>query len=144
MRYKGQNHELSIAVPNGKVGETLLAELRQGFERQHEQMYGYAAPEEPIEAVTFRIEAIGAVRQARIEPRTAAGYPLGDALMVKRDVWLAESGRFLSCPVYDREKLGPRHRIEGPAIIEQMDATTFVLPGQTATVDAYLNMILEG
>ena len=64
--------------------------------------------------------------------------------MAKRDVWLAESGGFVSCPVYEREKLSPGHGIEGPAVIEQMDATTLVLPGQTATVDAYLNMILEG
>jgi N-methylhydantoinase A len=144
MRYKGQNHELSVAVPDGKVGEVLLDELRQSFERQHNQMYGYAPPEEPIEAVTFRIEATGAVRQARLEPQSEAGHPLEYALMAERDVWLAESSRSVTCPVYDRDKLGPRHRIEGPAIIEQMDATTLVLPGQTAIVDAYLNMTLEG
>jgi N-methylhydantoinase A len=32
----------------------------------------------------------------------------------------------------------------GPAIIDQMDSTTLVLPGQVATVDAHLNLIIEG
>jgi N-methylhydantoinase A/oxoprolinase/acetone carboxylase beta subunit len=44
----------------------------------------------------------------------------------------------------DHEKLSPGHRVEGPAIIEQMGATTLVLPGQTAMVDAYLNVLLQG
>lgn len=44
----------------------------------------------------------------------------------------------------DHEKLSPGRRVEGPAIIEQMGATTLVLPGQTAMVDAYLNVLLQG
>jgi len=40
------------------------------------------------------------------------------------DVWLPEAGAFFSCPLYDREQLGAGNRIEGPAIVEHMDATT--------------------
>ena len=58
-------------------------------------------------------------------------------------MWLAEAGGFVRCTVYDREKLGPGHRIAGPAVIEQMDATTLVLPGQRAVVDPSLNLIVE-
>lgn len=143
MRYEGQNHELSIAVPEGLGADALLTVLRQEFEHRHQQMYGYVAAGEPIEAVTFRIEATGAVRQARIERQPATQAPLGSALMHRRDVWLPERGGFLACPVYDRDRLEPGHRIEGPAVIEQMDTTTLVLPGQTATVDAYLSLILQ-
>jgi len=45
--------------------------------------------------------------------------------------------------VFDRDRLGHGHRIAGPAVIEQMDATTLLLPGQRATVDPYLNLIIE-
>jgi N-methylhydantoinase A len=62
----------------------------------------------------------------------------------EREVWLVEAGGFVACPVYDRERLGPGHRIAGPAVIEQMDATTVLLPGQTAVVDGLLNLIVEG
>jgi N-methylhydantoinase A len=144
MRYAGQNYELSVPMPDNLQGEALLANVRQSFEQAHKQMYFYIAPEEPMQAVTFRIEATGAVRQAEVRAQPSATAALDTALMNRRDVWLAEASSFVSCPVYDREKLGPGHRIAGPAIVEQMDATTVILPGQTATVDPYLNIIVEG
>jgi N-methylhydantoinase A len=144
MRYKGQNYELSVPVPSGLRGQALLAGLRQGFEQAHQQMYGYTAPDEPIQAVTFRIEAIGVVPQAEIRLQPPASHPVEEALSGHRDVWLVEAGGFVSCPVYDRERLGPGHRIAGPAVIEQMDATTLMLPGQSAVVDPFLNIIVEG
>jgi len=45
--------------------------------------------------------------------------------------------------VYDREKLQAGNRISGPAIVEQMDATTLVLPGMSGRVEPYMNLILE-
>ena len=56
-------------------------------------------------------------------------------MSARRQVWLPEAGGFVDCPLYDRERLGPGHALHGPAIVEQMDSTTLVLPGQTATVD---------
>ena len=144
MRYAGQNYELPIAFPAGASDEELLAALRGGFERAHRQMYGYIAEEEPMQAVTFRLEAIGAVPKAEIRARPPAPGTAADAIVGRRDVWLVEAGGFVACPVYDRERLGPGHRFAGPAIVEQMDATTVLLPGQSATVDPYLNIIVEG
>jgi N-methylhydantoinase A len=144
MRYVGQNYELPISMPDGLEGERLLAELKRRFEDAHRQMYGYVAEEEPIQAVTFRIEVIGTVRQAEIRPAPPAIANVDEARMGTRGVWLPESGGRETCPVYDRERLGPGHRIAGPAIVEQMDATTVVLPGQTAIVDPYFNIVIEG
>ena len=42
----------------GANPKVLIAELREAFERLHQQMYGYTAPEEAIQITTFRIEAI--------------------------------------------------------------------------------------
>ncbi|MGO7613225.1 hypothetical protein ACC689_18295 [Rhizobium ruizarguesonis] len=50
---------------------------------------------------------------------------------------------FVPCSVYAREKLRAGNRIVGPAIVEQMDTTTVILPDTQATVDPYLNIILE-
>jgi N-methylhydantoinase A len=58
-----------------------------------------------------------------------------------RRVWF-ESG-WKSTPIYRREQLAPGARLAGPAIVEQMDATTLVPPGMTARVDRWLNLILE-
>ncbi|MCC7427274.1 MAG: hydantoinase/oxoprolinase family protein [Alphaproteobacteria bacterium] len=145
MRYAGQNYELPVAWPEAAASaEDLHARLRHGFEQAHQQMYGYVAPEEPIQAITFRLEAVGLVRQAELRAHPPAAEPVASAAIGAREVWLAEAKGFVSCPIYDRERLAPGHSIAGPAIIEQMDATTVLLPGQVAEVDAYLNLIVEG
>jgi N-methylhydantoinase A len=125
------------------MGPALWKALTGGFERAHAQMYGYIAAEEPIQAVTFRLEAIGAVPHATIRAHPGAPAGARPSPVGSRDVWLAETRSIAACPVYDRELLAPGHAITGPAIIEQMDATAWLLPDQTATVDPYLNLIIE-
>jgi N-methylhydantoinase A len=143
MRYAGQNYELPVAVPDGPITEATLEALAAGFVRAHQQMYGFVAEEDPVQLVTFRVEAAGLVRKAAFRPRADAGPDASGAIMGKRDVWLPEAGGFVSCPVYDREKLDCGNRIAGPAIVEQMDATTVILPGMTGQVDPYQNLILK-
>jgi len=62
-----------------------------------------------------------------------------------REVWLAEKPRLRQLPGFIARRCAQRPAtvFAGPAIVEQMDATTVVLPGMTARVDAYLNLILE-
>jgi N-methylhydantoinase A len=106
-------------------------------------MYGFLAEEEPVQLVTFRVEAVGEVRKAEFRPRPLAGSDPAAALAGSREVWLPESGGAVPVPVFDRDRLLPGNRFEGPAVIEQMDSTTVVLPGQAARVDAHDNLILE-
>ncbi|MBN8903553.1 MAG: hydantoinase/oxoprolinase family protein, partial [Rhodospirillales bacterium] len=80
---------------------------------------------------------------ARFTPQPDAGPDASAAIMATREVWMPETGGFVACPVYDRDKLRAGNVIRGPAIVEQMDATTVVLPGMTARVEPYLNLILE-
>jgi N-methylhydantoinase A len=56
---------------------------------------------------------------------------------------LPEAGGLVKTPIYDRTALRAGNLIRGPAIIEQMDATTLILPNMTARVEPYLNLILE-
>ena len=143
MRYIGQNYELSVPLPDGPVTPATFDGLAAGFAAAHRQRYGFLAEGEPIQLVTFRAEATGIVRKADLRPAAAAGPDPRSAEIGRREVWLRETGAFVSCPLYDREKLLPGNRIEGPAIVEQMDATTLVVPGARAAVDPYLNLLLE-
>ena len=97
-----------------------------------------------MQAVTFRLAATGLVRAPEMRPFPKAVARVETAIIDRREVWLPEAGGFTTAPVYDRERLGPGHTLAGPAIIEQMDATTVVLPGQTAVVDTHLNIVVEG
>lgn len=143
MRYRGQNYELPVALPDGPLGPATLVALARGFEALHRERYGFLAEGETIQIVTARIEAAGLVPKARFEPRPDAGPDASAALTGRRDVWMPEAGGFVATPVYARERLAPGNRIEGPAIVEQMDTTTVVLPGMIARVDAYETLILE-
>jgi N-methylhydantoinase A len=143
MRYMGQNYELAVPLPEGPITPKTLEALAKGFADAHQRMYGFLAENEPVQFVTFRLEATGLVSKATLKEHPLVGPDASKAIRERRDVWLAESRDFVSCPVYAREDLKPGNRFAGPAIVEQMDATTVVLPGMTARVDAYLNLILE-
>ncbi|WP_439495223.1 hydantoinase/oxoprolinase family protein [Bosea sp. (in: a-proteobacteria)] len=144
MRYGGQGYELTVPCPSGAIDAAAIAGLRADFERAHKQVYGYIAAEEPVQVTTLRVEAVGLVPKVDLKPQAPATGPAEAAIVDRREVWLPEAGGFTLCPIYDRQQLGPGHRVPGPAILDQMDSTTLVLPGQTATVDAYLNLIIEG
>ncbi|MBN8897683.1 MAG: hydantoinase/oxoprolinase family protein [Rhodospirillales bacterium] len=143
MRYAGQNYELPIPVPEGPIGPATLDALAEGFATAHRRMYGFVAEGEPVQLVTFRVEAAGLVPKARFTPQEDAGPDASAAIMATREVWMPETGGFVACPVYDRDKLRAGNVIRGPAIVEQMDATTVVLPDMKARVEPYLNLILE-
>ncbi len=134
MRYAGQNHELSVPADNTSA-------LRSVFEAEHERMYGYISQEEPIQLVTFRIQATGLVPKSKFREAAVAGRapePAGS-----RQVWWSETGGWTRAKLYDRAMLGAGQRIAGPAIIEQMDSTTLILAGQSATVDPFANIVIE-
>ncbi|MBM3647209.1 MAG: hydantoinase/oxoprolinase family protein [Alphaproteobacteria bacterium] len=143
MRYQGQNYELGVAVPEGPIGATTMQMLTAGFTEAHRQRYGFAAEGDPVQIVTLRIEATGAVRKAELCAHRQAGPDAAGAIASRRPVWLAETGDHVETPIYARDALRPGNRFAGPAVVEQMDATTLVPPGMTARVDAYLNLILE-
>lgn len=141
MRYAGQNYEFGIAVPEGLSGPALLAALMEGFAAEHQRLYGFLAEEEPVQIVTARLEATGAVRKAEFRAEPEAGRDATAAVAGARRAWLG--GAWREVPLYARDRLRPGNRLAGPAIVEQMDSTTVVPPGWTARVDALGNLVLE-
>jgi N-methylhydantoinase A len=143
MRYAGQNYELPVPLPDGPVTPATIAALAAGFAEAHRQRYGFVAEGEPVQLVTLRLEATGRVRKAELKSYPDAGPDASGAVMGERDVWFPEAGAFIRTPIYSRDALRPGNRFTGPAIVEQMDTTSVVLPGMHAHVDTYLNLILE-
>jgi N-methylhydantoinase A len=143
LRYHGQNYELAIDVPDGPITPATIAALAEGFAAAHKRLYGFIAEGEAVQLVTYRVEAVGLVPKAAFRPQPDAGPDASHAIIGSREVWFPEAGGFVACPIYDRDKLRSGHRFAGPAIVEQMDSTTVLLPGMTAAVEPYLNLILE-
>jgi N-methylhydantoinase A len=143
MRYAGQNYELSVPLPDGPIAAGTFDGLVRGFTEAHRQRYGFLAEGEPIQIVTLRLGATGLVRKAKLAEHPAGGPDAAHSILGRRNVWFPEAGGLVPTPVYDRERLRPGNELDGPCVVEQMDATTLVLPGMTARVDPWLNLILE-
>ncbi|WP_421999936.1 hydantoinase/oxoprolinase family protein [Reyranella sp.] len=143
MRYLGQNYELAVPLPEGDIGEDTVAALTGAFVAAHRRRYGFGPEDEPMQIVTLRVEATGAVRKAELRSHAEGGPDTATAIVGHRAVWPPDGRAAVDTPVYRRDGLRPGHRIAGPAIVEQMDSTTVVPPGWTAEVDAYLNLVLE-
>lgn len=142
MRYAGQNYELSIDVPETRVSEQVIESMREQFEAAHLRLYGYVLPDEPIQVVTSRVQAIATVPRAEITSTAGSGGESADAVSGSRSTYFTEFGDFVETPIYDRRLLVPGMEFSGPAIVEQMDTTTLVVPGDSCRVDPLRNLVV--
>ncbi len=139
-RYVGQNFELAIGLGNAEPLAD-AEDIAQRFFAEHERAYGFHNPADRIEIVNFRLIAVGKLRQPAArpgEPRQSGAPEAGS----RRKVWF-EAEKAEDTPVYDRATLMPGDTIAGPAVIEQLDSTTLLFPGDRATVDRHLNLLVE-
>ena len=143
MRYAGQSHELAIDFPAGEAAAGALAGLRERFHTEHDRAYGHGYPDEPTELVNFRLSALGSIRKPRLREIAPRSGPASEARKGLRQVCFDAAGGFVPTPVYDRSRLAAGHRFEGPAIVEEMDSTTLVLPEYTVEVDRYANLLIS-
>lgn len=144
MRYAGQNFELSVEVPHAGLERPESVEsVIEAFHAAHERVYGYASAEVATEAVTFRVQAVGETPKIELRRSDAATSEVQAAIIDTRDMYFDKATGFGACAVYDRSLLQPGHRIEGPAVIEQMDTTTVLLPGDRCVVDELRNLVIE-
>jgi N-methylhydantoinase A len=145
MRYVGQNFELSVPLAAGPAEYPLMPPsptvLRDMFFDVHERTYGYHNPADPVEIVNCRLTASG--RRHRQPPPTpsvaAAGQPRTVGV---RTVWF-DADRPFDTPVYRRSDLPGGWAAGGPAVVEQLDSTTLVFPGDAVRVDNAGNLIIE-
>ena len=144
MRYRGQVHEVRVPVPNGPLGAESLAVVMEEFRRRYNRRYGSgAAADAAVEARTFVVRGVG--RQAKPELRPAALGPEdpGPALVAERPVWFRPLGGFVPTSIYRRELLRPGNIVVGHAVIEAVDTTMVIHPGQRADIDAWGNILLD-
>jgi len=134
-RYVGQGYELTI--PLSSVTPPALGRLASVFHAAHRARYGHAAPADPIEVVTLRLAAIGALPHppaAVIGDASRRSRPDPQARSHERSLLLPGRAGRVRVPVWRRDGLRAGDRLAGPCIVEQLDATTVLLPGNSALV----------
>jgi N-methylhydantoinase A len=144
MHYLGQTHTVAVPLPvatSGPLGvtETMIC---QAFEAAYLASFSRLLPGLPIRIVSLRVAAIG--RRPAFDfnvfaPDTTAS--LDQAKRGTRSVWF--TGGFRDTAIWSRLDLPAGAHIEGPAILEQPDATTVIEPGHAGRIDALGNLIVE-
>lgn len=150
MRYLGQNFELSVPLGQAPIehGTARFAagpieEIRQAFFAEHDKAYGFHNPEDAVEMVAMRVTARVAIYQEATLPPLPATAPPLPAPREYRAVWFTPDAPVTATPVYERASLQPGMNFSGPAIIEQLDATTPLDPRDQATVAADGSLIVS-
>lgn len=142
-RYEGQGYEIRFDVPEGDIDAEWLAEAEARFHAAHEEEYGHRFAHSPVELINIRVEATAQMNELPAVVPSASGS-LDDALVVTRDVIFDVTGKptTLATPFYNREKLTVGQTFEGPAVIEQYDATVVVPPGFRGEIDHVGNIVI--
>src|SRR5689334_18420647 len=139
MQFQGQSHILPVAVPDAGI---TLAELRAAFEAAYWQRFGVELPEIRPVLVNLHTAVIGQRKPlslALIAASTPAAT-LDEARRTTRPVWF--DGGWIDAPVYQRDRLPRDARFGGPAIVEQLDCTTVVEPGNLVEMDPIGNLVI--
>ncbi len=127
VRYKGQAHEVTVPIAVGESWD----DLAERFHQEHRLRNGFNRPDDPIEAVTVRAAAVG--RAPLRFDELGEWRAEGDATIGRRSV-IDGDGLPVDADVVSRTGLAPGREVVGPAVIEEVQATTFLQAGERARV----------
>jgi len=137
LRYLGQAFELGVTVDP----ETMTpAGIARDFHRRHLETYGHADEVGEVEVVNLRLTAYCLVPKPDFPPYRSETATLAEARIEERPVYFSDG--FVTCPVYERERLPAGAGFDGPAIVEEFGATLVLFPGWRAALDRWGNLLL--
>jgi N-methylhydantoinase A len=143
MRYVGQGYEIEVPIGVEELDKSYLEEIKRSFYETYEELFDRYVTDVPIEALNWRLVASAPPSGVKLKAESPKRRNLEEALKGKRMVYYPDIEEYIETDVYDHYKLFPETRFTGPAIIEQRESTTVVGPGETVTVDPFLNLIIE-
>jgi N-methylhydantoinase A len=139
LQFKGQSHELTVRLTDPGIS---VEALRKVFEEAYWQRFRVRVPEARAVLVSLHTGVVG--RRKRIDLRALASKrDTGGAAATasSRPVWF--EGGWCETKIHLREALLPGTHFTGPAIVEQLDTTVLVEPGQAVVVDSLGNLIID-
>ncbi|MFO1061128.1 MAG: hydantoinase/oxoprolinase family protein [Dongiaceae bacterium] len=138
LRYRGQNYEISLPLPDRPFDDAACRDILDRFHPAHEQAYGFASPDQQVEFVNLKVKARGVLEKppATRLPEGPPARPVGT-----RDT-IFDSDAAEATPIYRRADLAPGQELAGPAIVEQLDTTVVVFPGDRCRVDPWGNLLI--
>jgi len=140
MQFQGQSHILPVAIASTAI---TIDELRTAFAAAYWKRFGVELPEIRPVLVNLHTAVIGKRKPVSLAAIAAAKpkATLEEAKRTTRPVWFDTA--FHATPIYVREHLPAGACFEGPAIVEQLDCTTVIEPGNRVEVDPIGNLIVS-
>ena len=140
MQFQGQSHILSVGVDSVDIG---VAGLHKAFAAAYFRRFGIELPEIPPVLVNLHTAVIGVRPEISLGALAATqrSPTLAAAKLGTRRVWFSDGWH--DTPVFAREKLPLDSTLEGPAILEQLDCTTVVEPGDKVRQDRLGNLLIS-
>jgi len=140
LRYAGQSADISVTMSPEDFHAEGLTPATDRFDDLHEQMFNFRLSKAK-EIVNLRVIVLGPGAEAvELHLEEGDGDPSRAAVAATQ---IYSDGETHEGTIYDRSKLLAGDRIEGPAIITEVDSTTLVLPGSHATVDSVGNLLIR-
>ena len=141
IRYSGQAFQLPLPVTEEELKDRGLAVLTDEFDKQHEQLFTFAhGKDHEIVMIRAVVKARSSLK-ADLDEVSSEQTSLDDAKI--HDTKFYYEGDWHEAGIFARSKLGVGTDVPGPAIVQEMDSTTLVLPGHTATVDKVGNLLIN-
>lgn len=138
IKVAGQTYELNVRLPgSGALDRTGLDALLAAFADLYRERYAFFFDGEPLDIVNLRVTALGL--NVPVTLPEAAGAACGPSAV--RPVFFEPDG-FIDCAVYDRTRLTPGSRVDGPAIIEEETSSILVPPATWAEVLPDLGLVV--
>lgn len=137
LRYRGQQWDLRVELPNGDAFDPAL--VRRLFEAEYERQFGHIQPGGAIQITSLRMAGFGLLPPLEATPAP----PSKDSPQRRatRRVWFADGWR--DTAIFEGSDLAPGQALAGPAIVSEQTMTAIVRAGDTLEVDAAGNFIID-
>ena len=141
MRYTGQFHDIEVPLPD-RLHPGVVPAIRERFDAEYARLFGLALDGYPVQVLNWRVLVSAPGAKVDLRGSSDGATSPEQALKRRRSTYLPDGRSFVDVPVYARAHLTERS-IDGPAVIEEAEATTLLWPGDRLTVDGQRNLVIE-
>lgn len=138
MRYIGQTYEVETAIPSGKLSEDQIPAIAAAFHAAHEKEYGVSNEAFGIAFVSLSVTAVGKMKEPPVYDFSGRDLAQGHDT---RPVYF--DGEWLDAALYDGKSIGPDTKLQGPAVVEYLDAIAVIPPDCSAVMDGSGNLVVD-
>jgi N-methylhydantoinase A len=143
MRYAGQGHEIAVPLPARPLKAADVPAIRAAYEAEYTRFYDRPVPGSDIEVLSYSVTVATLQSPLAEPPREAPAYPAepGGTRLVRDTA----TGAVASWAIFERGKLQPGGRFEGPAIVAEAETSILAGPGWSGrvTAEGYIELIRE-